>query len=130
VGRGKEIWPSQAQRARARAPAQLRPNAGDSTGARGDDAVATGPHASESGGGKKTASRLTVGRTGRPRGGNPAAGGLGGDSPPVARFLDNAQVPQHREGLASLEVGSIWLEGAGRGGPRGGGGASRRGCRR
>jgi hypothetical protein len=43
--------------------------------------------------GGKTASRLTVGRTGRPRGGNPAAGGLGGDSPPVARFLDNAQVP-------------------------------------
>jgi hypothetical protein len=28
------------------------------------------------------------------RGGrNPAAGGLGGDSPPVARFLDNGEVP-------------------------------------
>jgi hypothetical protein len=41
-------------------------------------------------GGGETASRLTVVQTGRPRGGNPAAGGLGGDSPPVARFLDNA----------------------------------------
>jgi hypothetical protein len=40
--------------------------------------------------GGETASRLTVVQTGRPRGGNPAAGGLGGDSPPVARFLDNA----------------------------------------
>jgi hypothetical protein len=44
-------------------------------------------------GGGETASRLTVGQTGRPRGGNPAAGGLGGDSPPVARFSDHAQVP-------------------------------------
>jgi hypothetical protein len=51
VGRGKGIWPSQAQRARARAPAQLRPSAGDGAGARGDEAVAVGPHASESGGG-------------------------------------------------------------------------------
>jgi hypothetical protein len=42
VGRGEEIWPSQAQRARARAPAQLGPNAGDGAGARGDDAVAAG----------------------------------------------------------------------------------------
>jgi hypothetical protein len=42
VGRGEEIWPSQAQRARARAPTQLWPNVGDGAGARGDDAVAAG----------------------------------------------------------------------------------------
>jgi hypothetical protein len=32
VGRG-DFWPSQTQRARARAPAQLRPKAGDGAGA-------------------------------------------------------------------------------------------------
>jgi hypothetical protein len=47
-----------------------------------------GPHASESGRGE-TVLRSTAGRTGRPRGGNPAAGGLGDDSPLVARFLGN-----------------------------------------
>jgi hypothetical protein len=36
---------------------------------------------------------LTAGRTGHPRGRNPAAGGLGGDSPPVARFLGNGWSP-------------------------------------
>jgi hypothetical protein len=40
---------------------------------------------------------------------NPAAGGLGGDSPPVTRFLG------HEEGLANLGVGLIWLAGVGRG---------------
>jgi hypothetical protein len=82
---GKESGPARrSARARGR-----RPSAGDGAGARGDDVVVVGPHVSESGGGK-TASRLTVVRTGRPRGGNLAAGGLVGDSPPVARFLDNA----------------------------------------
>jgi hypothetical protein len=95
--KGFQLWWAGGKKsgpARRSAPAQLRPNAGDGAGARGDDAVAAGPHASESGGGGgETASRLTVGQTGRPRGGNPAAGGLGGDSPPVARFSDHAQVP-------------------------------------
>jgi hypothetical protein len=92
VGWG-DFWPNQAQRARALA--QLWPKAGDGAGARGDDAVAAGPHASESGGGGGGKQRhgLTAGRTGHPRGRNPAAGGLSGDSPPVARFLGNGWSP-------------------------------------
>jgi hypothetical protein len=46
----RNLAQSSAARAHARAPAQLRPSAGDGAGARGDDAVAVGPHASESGG--------------------------------------------------------------------------------
>jgi hypothetical protein len=52
----------------ARAPAQLRPKAGDSAGARGDDAVAVGPTRQRERKGGETALRLTAGRTGRPRG--------------------------------------------------------------
>jgi hypothetical protein len=89
---GGDFWPSQAQRARARAPAQLRPKARRRRGRAGADAVAAGPHVSESGGGNDATVRRR-GRTGRPRGRNPAAGGLGGDSPPVTRFLDNGEVP-------------------------------------
>jgi hypothetical protein len=74
VGQG-DFWPSQTQRARARAPAKLRPKAGDGAGARGEDAVAVGPHASESGGGGERRHGLTAGRTGHSRGRNPAAGG-------------------------------------------------------
>lgn len=90
VGQGGFL--AQLSAARARAPAQLRPKAGDGAGVRGDDAVAAGPLASESGGGKRRHG-LTAGRTSRPRGRNPAAGGLGGDSPPVARFLGNGWSP-------------------------------------
>jgi hypothetical protein len=50
-----------------------------------------------------------------PAGENPTASGLGGDSPPVTRFLGNGQAPKHEEGLANLRAGSIWLEGVGRG---------------
>jgi hypothetical protein len=58
VGRG-DFWLSQAQRARARGH---RPKAGDGAGALGDDAVAAGPHASESaGGGGGTAPRVDGG---------------------------------------------------------------------
>jgi hypothetical protein len=76
-------------RASARAPAQLRPTAGDSTSTRGDDGVSAGPTRQRERKGGETAPRSMAGRTGRPRGGNPAVGGLGGDSPPVARFLGN-----------------------------------------
>jgi hypothetical protein len=44
-----------------------------------------------------------------------AAGGLDGDSPPVARFLVHGEVDWHVQGLAILGVGLIWLEGAERG---------------
>jgi hypothetical protein len=47
-------------------------------------------------------------------GGDPAAGGFNGDSPPVARFPGIGQVPKHEEGLASLMVGSILPEAVGR----------------
>jgi hypothetical protein len=61
--------------------------------ARGEDTVATGPHASESGGGE-TAPRVDdAGEPAVYEGRNPAVGGLGGDSPPVARFLGNGWSP-------------------------------------
>jgi hypothetical protein len=79
-------------RARGRRPS-CGPRRGDSAGARGADAVAAGPHVSESGGGK-TASRFDGAGKPAARGGRiPAASGLGGDSPTVARFLDNGEVP-------------------------------------
>jgi hypothetical protein len=131
VGRGGEIWPSQAQRARARALAQLRPNAGDGVGARGDDAVAVGPHASESVGG-----------------GGDGATVDGGANQPSAWREPRRRWAQRRfaagdpvlwqwvGGLARAGVGEprggLDLVRGGRGGgcPRGGGGASWRGCRR
>jgi hypothetical protein len=51
-----------------------------------------GPHASESGGGG-TAPRVDGAGELAVRGRNPTAGGLGGDSPPVARFLGNGWSP-------------------------------------
>jgi hypothetical protein len=59
VGRGGFL--AQPGAACARAPAQLRPKAGDGAGALGDDAVAAGPHASESAGGGGTAPRADGG---------------------------------------------------------------------
>jgi hypothetical protein len=67
VGQGGFLAQLGAARARARAPAQLRPKASDGVGVRGDDVVSAGPLASESGGGKRRHG-LTVGRTSRPRG--------------------------------------------------------------
>jgi hypothetical protein len=61
---------------------------------RGADAVAVGPHVSKSGGGGETAPRFDGAGEPAARGGrNPAAGGLGSNSPPVARFLDDGEVP-------------------------------------
>jgi hypothetical protein len=129
VGQRGEIWPSQAQRARARAPAQLRPNAGDGAGARGDDAVAAGPHASESGGGD--------GATVDGGANRPSAGREPGRQWDRRRFAVGDPVLWQRVGaLARAGVGEprggLDLVRGGRGGgcPRGGGGASRRGCRR
>jgi hypothetical protein len=58
---------------------------------RDGDGVAWGPLASERGG----RDGVTVDGGNEPAvcGEDSAAGGLGGGSPPVARFLDNAQVP-------------------------------------
>ena len=75
-------------RARARALRRFRPSGGPRAGERrGGDGVAQGPLASERGGGREgTALRLTGGGEPAVRGGGPAAGELGGGSPPVARF--------------------------------------------
>jgi hypothetical protein len=57
------------------------------------DGVVVGPTRQREWKGERTASAVDGG-TNRPSAGeDPAAGGLGGDSPSVARFLDNVQVP-------------------------------------
>jgi hypothetical protein len=70
VGRGGFSAQPGAAHARARAPAQLRPKAGETARARGSDGVTAGPHVSESGGGNGATGRRR-GRTGRPRGKKP-----------------------------------------------------------
>jgi hypothetical protein len=62
-------------------------------GARGANTVAAGPHVSESGGGGMAPRFDGAGEPAARGGRNPAAGGLGSDSPPVTRFLDNGEVP-------------------------------------
>jgi hypothetical protein len=91
MGRG-DFRPSQARGTRARGH---RPSCGPRAGRRRGRAGATaspwGPLVSEGGGGNGAAGR----RRGEPavRGEeNPAAGGLDGDSPPVARFLVHGEV--------------------------------------
>jgi hypothetical protein len=71
--------------------AQLRPTGeGDGAGA-GSDGVTVGPPVSESGGGKRR--RGLTARANRPSGGEkPAAGGLDGGLPSVARFLVHGEV--------------------------------------
>jgi hypothetical protein len=94
VGRGGFSAQPGAAHARARAPAQLRPKARRRRGRAGVMASPRGPHVSESGGGGETAPRVDGAGEPAARGGrNPAAGGLGGNSPLVARFLDNGEVP-------------------------------------
>jgi hypothetical protein len=84
----------------------------ETTRARGSDGITAGPTRQRERRGQ-TAPRVDAAGEPVVRGGrNPTTGGLGGDSPPVTRFLD------HGEGLANLGVGSIWLEGAGRGAVR------------
>ena len=85
MGRGDSGPAKRSARAGARAPAQLRPKAGDGAGARGDDAVAAGPtrHRERKGGNDDMvdsgANRPFVGRT-RPPVGSAAI---------RRRFLDN-----------------------------------------
>jgi hypothetical protein len=94
LGWGKDFWPTPGASARAGAlMAQRRPTSeGETARACGGDDVAAGPLASESGGGND-ATGLTV-RANRPSGGGgtPAAGGLDGGLPPVARFLAHGEV--------------------------------------
>jgi hypothetical protein len=116
VGRGGgELAQPSAKRARARV---RRPSCGPGQGtarAREGNGVVAGRTLQREWKGERTALAVDGG-TNRPSAGeDPAAGGLGGDSPPVARFLDNVQVPYHGEGLANLEVGSIWSEEVGEG---------------
>ena len=93
VGRGGFSVQPGAAHARARAPAQLRPKAGETARARESDGITAGPtRQRERRGG--TAPRFDGAGEPVVRGGeNPATGGLGGDSPPVARFLDNGEMP-------------------------------------
>jgi hypothetical protein len=83
-----------AARARGRRPS-CGPRRGDGAGAR-ERRRRHGAHTPvrAEGGGGETAPRVDGAGEPTARGGrNPAAGGLGGDSPPVARFLDNGEVP-------------------------------------
>jgi hypothetical protein len=86
VGRGGEIWPGQAQRARGREGAgPVAAQGGRRRGRAGMTPSPRDPHASESGRGRNGAT--VDGGVNRPSAGeNPAAGGLGGDSPSVTRF--------------------------------------------
>jgi hypothetical protein len=79
--------------ARARAPAQLRPTGGETARARGSDGVTAGPSRQRERRGKRR--RGSTARVNRSSAGKEksAAGGLGGDSPPVARFLVHGEVP-------------------------------------
>jgi hypothetical protein len=72
-----------------------RPSCGPGQGtarAREGDGVATGPTCQREREGEENGVRLTGGDEPAVRGEDPAAGGLGGGSLPVARFLDSAQV--------------------------------------
>jgi hypothetical protein len=74
----------------------LRPSCGprarETARACGEDGVAAGPLVSESGGGGERRYGLTA-RANRPSGGErPAAGGLDGGLPPVARFFVHGEV--------------------------------------
>jgi hypothetical protein len=88
VGREGGFWPNQAQRARGREGAgPVAAQGGRRRGRVGMTLSPWGPHTSESrrGGGRNSAT--VDGGVNRPSAGeNPAAGGLGGDLPPVAWF--------------------------------------------
>ena len=91
MGRG-DFRPSQARgtRAQGRRPS-YGPRARETARARGSDGVTAGPLVSESGGG--TTPRFDgAGEPAVCGEENPAAGGLDGDSPPVARFLVHGEV--------------------------------------
>jgi hypothetical protein len=91
---GGEIRPSRAQgRARARA---RRPSHGprrETAQARERRRRFHGPTRQGEREGETAPAADGAGRTGRPRGKNPAAGGLDGDSPPATRFLGIGQAP-------------------------------------
>jgi hypothetical protein len=94
VGRGGGSGPAGR---RARAGARLRqPSCGprrETTWAREGDVVSVGPTRQRVGKGGGTAPAVDGGVNWPSAGDNPAAGGLGGDSPPVTRFLGNGQAP-------------------------------------
>jgi hypothetical protein len=92
VGRGGDLGLAR-RSARERAPAQLRPKSRRRRGRARSGHRRCGPtRQRERRGG--TAPRFDDAGEPAARGGrNPAAGGLGGDSPPVARFLDYGEVP-------------------------------------
>ena len=89
---GKDSGPAGRERARA---LMRRPSCGPGQGtvrARAGDGVAVGPTCQREREGEENGVRLTGGNEPAVRGEDPAAGGLGGGSPPVARFLDSEQV--------------------------------------
>jgi hypothetical protein len=77
-----------APHAGANSPTQLRPKVGDGMGAR-ERRRLRGAHTPERAEGGRTASAVDGGMNRPSAGEDPAAGGLGGDSPPVTRFLGN-----------------------------------------
>jgi hypothetical protein len=87
------VRPSQARGTRARASAQLRPTGRETARARESDGVIAGLTRQRERRGKRR--RGSTARANRPSVGKekPAAGGLGGDSPPVGRFLVHGEVP-------------------------------------
>ena len=90
---GKDSGPAGRERAWAR---MRRPSCGPGQGtarAREGDGVAVGPTCQREREGEENSVRLTGGDEPAVRGEDPAAGGLGGGSPPVARFLDSEQMP-------------------------------------
>jgi hypothetical protein len=70
----------------------LRPKAGTARAREGND-VAAGPTRQRELKGERTASAVDGGMNRPSAGEDPAAGGLGGDSPPVTRFSGNRWVP-------------------------------------
>jgi hypothetical protein len=101
VGRGGVSAQPGAGHARARVPAQLRPTGGETAWARGSDDVTAEPTRQRERRGKRR--RGSTARVNRPSAGKekPAAGGLGGDSPPVARFLVHGEVVSTGRGWRS-----------------------------
>jgi hypothetical protein len=94
VGRGEEFRPSRVRaRARARESRPSTAQGRETAWAREETTSWLRAHVPGRAGGE-TASAQTGKGVNRPsRGENPAAGGFNGDSPPVTRFLGNAQVP-------------------------------------
>jgi hypothetical protein len=93
VGRGGSGPAGRRARARARSRRPATAHGGKRRGRTRGDAVSAGPTRQRERDGETAPTVDGAGRTGRPWGRKPAAGGLDGDSPSVTRFLGNGQAP-------------------------------------